>query len=448
MQSDPWADYERMPTLDADSSTRLKILIDQPHAPLFRNRSGHHLKANELHDLEIFMGEELVRPISNKINDNFWLDDFIAYCFSEVPFYRHYVNKKGSIDQIPTISRADLSTDITGFIPDQLPIDRVIAYETSGTTGHPLIVPSHPIVAGKYSVYHKKALAWNGVNTDDFSSNLAIMLAGFQEKCFTYASVLPYLNNRGLVKLNFHPNDWSHPGDRQKYIDNNVPDLISGDPISLSELSKIPFTHQPNAILTTSMTLLSGCGLQLEKRFGCPVIDLYSLNETGPVGCSVPNKKGFKLLQSKLYIEILDINGAPVEPGQRGEISVTGGFNHYLPLLRYRTGDFGRLELDGDDWFIKDLEGRPPVQFKTADDVWLNNVDITHLLEQFPLSQFSLHQHIDGKLTMRTLPTANVDQLKSVLSRKIGYPVDIRFIENSNSERKVIQYTSDLREQS
>lgn len=436
--------HERISTRSNEASERLKALTDQPHAPMLRNCSGHHLQKNEQYELEDFTREELVKPVSAKKNENFWLKSFIDYCFSEVPFYRHYFDKSSPLEGIPTISRVDLSVDITSFIPDPLPTKRIIVYETSGTTGHPLIVPSHPVVAGKYSAYHKKALAWNCVNIDDFNSDLAIMLAGYQEKCFTYASVLPYLNNKGLLKLNFHPSDWRHPDDRQIYIDHNAPDLISGDPISLCELAKIPFTHQPKAVLTTSMTLLSGCKHKLHKRFGCPVIDLYSLNEVGPVGCSVPNKKGFKLLQSELYVEILDPYGSPVELGQRGEITVTGGFNHYLPLLRYRTGDFGRLELDGDDWFIQDLEGRPPVQFKTVNDVWLNNVDITHLLQKFSLSQFSLHQHTDGKLTVRILPAANAKQLISVLSKKFGFPVEVQIIEHANSANKVIQYTSDL----
>ncbi|OZG74150.1 hypothetical protein BTA51_03760 [Hahella sp. CCB-MM4] len=448
MQQVPWTDYERMPTLDVESGARLKALIDQPHAPIFRNRSGHHLSASDLKALEGYTRDEMERSVSVGDSSQDWLEDFVACCFSEVPFYRHYANRQCPFLEIPTTSRADLSRDITSFVPDQLPTDGLIAYETSGTTGHPLVVPSHPVVAGRYSVFHKKALAWNGVNTNGFKSDLAIMLAGYQEKCFTYASVSPYLNNKGLVKLNFHPNDWHHPDDRQNYIDTNQPDLISGDPISLSELGKIPFSHQPKAILTTSMTLLEGCRCQLENRFGCPVIDLYSLNEVGPVGCSVPGKEGFRLLQSKLHVEVLNPIGIPVKPGERGEITVTGGFNDYLPLLRYRTGDYGRLESDGHDWFIKDLEGRPPVQFKTAHGLWLNNVDITHLLQQFPLSQFSLHQHVDGKLSMRVLPGAEVDGIKNVLSSKFGFAVDVQFISQVDSEKKVIQYTSDISKQS
>jgi phenylacetate-CoA ligase len=159
----------------------------------------------------------------------------------------------------------------------------------------------------------------------------------------------------------------------------------------------------------------------------------------------VPGKEGFRLLQSKLLVEILDTNGDPVNYGERGEIVLTGGFNDYLPLIRYRTGDFGRLELEDGNWYIKDLEGRPPIQYKTKDGVWLNNVDVTHMLQGFPLSQFSLHQDAGGKLTI-TLPSDTYsEQIKQSLETKFGQQVQVNLFEKVSSDKKVIQYTSDLR---
>ncbi|KZY76451.1 hypothetical protein A3740_12815 [Oleiphilus sp. HI0068] len=159
----------------------------------------------------------------------------------------------------------------------------------------------------------------------------------------------------------------------------------------------------------------------------------------------MPGKEGFRLLQSKLLVEILDANGNPVDCGERGEIVLTGGFNDYLPLIRYRTGDFGRLELEDGHWYIRDLEGRPPVQYKTKDGVWLNNVDVTHMLQKFPLSQFSLHQYAEGTLTI-TLPNETYsDSIKQLLETKLGQQVQINLFEKVSSDKKIIQYSSDLR---
>lgn len=448
MQVQPWQDKSRIPTLDEAGSLRLKHLLDQSAAPRFRNRSGPLLQAEELLTLDQYTRQELGCVASAQPEDQPWLPGFVEHCLREVPFYRHYSPQYHSqhlaFERIPTICRADLSHDVSAFVPDCLPLERMIAYSTSGTTGHALLIPSHPLVAARYSSFHKKALLWHGVDTDDFDSDLAVMLAGYQESCFTYASLSPYLNDKGLVKLNFHPGDWSHPDDRGAYIDNNRPDLISGDPVSLFELSCLVFRHRPKALLSTSMTLLDSTRELLQQRFNCPLVDIYSLNEAGPVAASLPGETGFKLLQSQLLVEILDSQGNRLPAGQRGEITLTGGFNDYLPLLRYRTGDFAYLQQSDNGWFLCDLEGRPPVRFKTCSGQWLNNVDVTHLLARFSLSQFFLHQTRDGSLVLRYSGAAEAQALQTVLQQRFGFAVSVTPQREADGGKKLIQYSSDL----
>lgn len=106
-----------------------------------------------------------------------------------------------------------------------------------------------------------------------------------------------------------------------------APELIAGDPISFAELLTLPMAHKPAALLSVSMMLLPGMRARLEAAFGCPVLDIYSLNEVGPVAVYDEQAGGHVLLQHRLYVEILDSAGQPVPDGARGEITVTGGFN-------------------------------------------------------------------------------------------------------------------------
>ena len=57
------------------------------------------------------------------------------------------------------------------------------------------------------------------------------------------------------------------------------------------------------------MTLLPGLREKLSAAFACPVLDLYSLNEAGPVAVFDPALDGHVLLQPRLYVEILDPAG-------------------------------------------------------------------------------------------------------------------------------------------
>lgn len=441
----PWEDNKRLPDLTAEAKAILRKMVEHPQAPIFRNRSGHFLTQADRRAHFDFALQESLRDPRLQVSDPAWLKPFLAKCENLVPFYRGYNWTQSSFQELPIITRKDLSDDIAQFVPDNLPLDRLIAYTTSGTTGHPLVIPSHPLVAAKYSVFHKKALRWNQIEPDSWQSDVAVMLAGFQQQCFTYVSILPYLNNKGLLKLNFHPDAWSHADHRAKYLDDLMPDLITGDALSLFEVAKLNFTHRPKAVLSTSMALLKKQKESFEHRFSCPVIDIYSMNEAGPIAASVSGRSGFRLLQSELLVEILDKNGNPLPAGGHGEIVITGEFNHYLPLLRYRTGDYARLERDDlGYWYLMDLQGRAPVSFTTASGSSLNNVDITHLLAGFSLPQFRLHQFADGSLKMQIRGSADIAEIAAVLHQAFGASLVIDIETHQIFEDKVIQYTCDI----
>ena len=149
-------------------------------------------------------------------------------------------------------------------------------------------------------------------------------------------------------------------------------------------------------MISTATTLLPGLRRQLESHFGCPVLDVYSMNGTGPI--AVLYDGVHVLLQHRLYVEILDPDGEPCPPGVRGEITLTGSLNFFLPLLRYRTNDFARLEFQGNQPVLVDLEGRPPTIYRGTRGQMINTLDVTGVLSQFALPQFTLHQSADGSL--------------------------------------------------
>lgn len=275
------------------------------------------------------------------------------------------------------------------------------------------------------------------------AGDVGVMLVGSQERCFTYASVSPYWDDKVLLKINLSPKDWPSPQARERYLDLCQPLLITGDPRSLSDLLTLNFKHRPQAILSTSMTLLAGLKQQLEQRFACPVINLYSMNEAGPIAADDGTGHGLRLLQNELKVEILDTQGQPLPLGERGEITLTGGFNPCIPLVRYRTGDFANLALINDVLYLQQLDGRPPVRYKTAQG-WLNNVDITHVLQPFCLSQYQFHQDAQGDILLRFNGNADAQQLIQSLQQAFGSQIHIQALPLGSVQDKIIQYTSDF----
>src|SRR5439155_25987468 len=295
-------DADRYPTLSEHGRQMLEFLREHPHAPIFRSESGNRLTVEDVERVRAFERQVNAASVGWRPGEEPpWLGEVVDHCFADVPFFRRLGARPARFADVPTISRADLSRDIAQFVPDSTPIDRLINYRTSGTTGHPLLLASHPVVAARYLAFHKRALRRFGVELCHGRGQVGVVLVGFQRNCFTYVSVTPAMDESGLAKINLHPDDWRHPDDRASYLDALAPEVYTGDPISFAELAKLPLRTRPRALLSTSMTLLPPMRRRLEERFGCCVLDLYSLNEAGPVAVADPRAGGHVLLQPGLY---------------------------------------------------------------------------------------------------------------------------------------------------
>ena len=438
--------HDFFPVLSEAGKKMLDDLLNHPAAPIYRNQSGHRLLSTEIEALRLFENEiRAAKVFWPKEGKPAWLDFAVQKTFDEVPYYKNLGNPPRKFEDIPPVSRADLAKDIARFVPDSVSIDRLINFRTTGTTGHPLLIASHPIVAARYLAFHKRALDRFGIELAHGQGQVGVVLIGMQNKCFTYVSVTPSMNESGLAKINLHPNDWHDPDDRQRYLEALDPEVIAGDPLSFAELLKLSVNLKPRALFSVGMALSGGLRALLEKRFACPVLDFYSMNEVGPIAVYDPSIDGHVLLQNRLYVEILDTEGQPVPEGEEGEITFTGGFNFCLPLLRYRSGDYASLIRSPDgELVLRRLNGRKPVRFLTQNGNWINNIDVTHALTPLPLSQYGLHQYADGRVALR-LASEAMSYADLALSRLEPIFGDAQAsVEEINIDGKFMQYTTDL----
>lgn len=439
-------DQDRYPTLSEHGRALIRSLREHPNAPIFRNQSGNRLEVADLEQVRAFEAEVLRSEVGwPRDGHPAWLEAHVDRCLEWVPHYRRYGSKPRRFEDLPTTDRGDLGRDIAQFVPDDLPIDRLINFRTSGTTGHGLLLASHPTVAAGYLAFHKRALRRLGIELTHGRGKVGVVLVGWQRRCFTYVSVTPSMDESGLVKINLWPGDWRDPADRAKYLDALAPEVYTGDPISFAELLDLPLTTRPRVLLSTSMQLLPGLRRRLEAHFRCPVLDLYSMNEAGPVAVHDGALGGHLLLQPRMYVEILGADGERMVDGERGEITLTGGFNPWLPLLRYRTGDFAALSRSAEAPVLVGLEGRPPVRFRAVHGAWFNNIEITHALQGFAISRHTVHQRADGSVLVRVQGVGlDPAEVEHALRGLFGAEALLELEQVREFGDKVIQYTSAL----
>jgi phenylacetate-CoA ligase len=407
MLDTPLTEADRFPLLTDRSRAMLRGLQQNAYAPRWTYQCGERLDAAGLADVQAYAARQNTERRGWKFGcAPDWVADFVERCRREVPFYRDRLTR----DPLATCDREDLRREPWSFVPDSADIADLIVYRTSGTTGNLIHLPAHPTAPARYLPLFQAALAAHGVLLIG-GDRVSLIQVAAQVRTYTFASVSSYLEGAGYAKINLNPGDWNAGNDREMFFDDCAPEIVTSDPFALEQLATLPLRARIKGILSSATLLLPALRDRLQRHFGCPVIDIYSMNETGPIAFARSDSDAdeHEILPHNLYVEILDESGWPVPPGERGEIVVTGGVNPFLPLVRYRTGDFGSLSFREDVPRLVGIERRRPVVFRAADGAPVVSISVTTALFRIPLPFFSLHQGRDGSLTFRTRCNSTVE---------------------------------------
>jgi len=108
----------------------------------------------------------------------------------------------------------------------------------------------------------------------------------------------------------------------------------------------------------------------VERVFGCQVFRHWGMIETGLGGAvECAPKSGLHLRETDVFMEIVDPDsGALLPDGVFGEMVVTTPLRWGMPLIRYRTGDMGRI-LTGDCSCGSPLRRLDPLVYRKGDGV-------------------------------------------------------------------------------
>jgi phenylacetate-CoA ligase len=403
---------ERWPTLDPAGAARLCRVSRHPLAPAWVHQTGDRLSA------------DAVPRARAPLPTAGWLPDHLGIA-RRLPAYRRVAARLGDLATWPTLTRDDLLDDISAFVPLDADLDRMIEGSSSGTTGRALQIPDDIEEVARSFHLLVRLVAEQGIDWRPDPDRMALAYVVHQRQAFTYASSISSFGQTVMARLNLHPSQWPAAGQRTGFLLDQQPQVITGNPTSLAELlhPELVAGLRPLALFSGAMALSLALRRDLERAYGCPVIDVYGLHETRPIAASADGGP-FVVLDRRVHVEILDADGAPVPAGERGEIVVTAGENPLLPLVRYRTGDFGRLVEVAGRPALADLEGREATRFVAADGSLVPCVDLTQHLQAGGAHGWSVRQAGDGAVRA-TVVGGDPVQIGAALERLLGRPVPV-----------------------
>ena len=459
-----------VPLLSSASRRMWKRLLEHPDAPRWNARVGDRVIAADLVAVDALRARLAAARAAARAEDTAALSSvpqdevlaIVARALRTVPLLRDRApagvepasDPSDNWQRVPFTSREDLATRPELLVPDDADLSRVIVHSTSGTSGHAVVIPMSPRSLALSHALLEDVLAAHGVRFTPSPESVAVTHLCAQRDTFVFATVFSVWGGAPFVRENLDDGAWPGGRDAARRFARAWPSaVVSGDPAAFRTALEWELPIAPRAFVSTAHTLEPALAARLESVYGARVIDWYSLTETGPIAASVPGVDGLVVIAPDLFVEALGPHGVPVSGGERGELTVSGGRNPYFPLVRYRTGDTGRIvrtrRADGSvRTRILELEGRRPVVFRDAARRPLPSVDLTRALRAAAtLAQHAIHQQADGSIDVRLrgVPGISVDTAScaDALRALVGVTVRATVDETLGQDGKLTAYRSD-----
>jgi phenylacetate-CoA ligase len=346
------------------------------------------------------------------------LKSIIRYAYNFVPYYHELfaaakikpddIKNLGEIRKIPMTSKQDVQENFANIIARGVDASKLPFSVTSGSTGIPLkVVRDYSHIRGVASVSSYILFERGVLPSDNF-----VTVWGRGSEVIQWGKKYVRLwdgINRTVVPL-------FPPAKLVNILRSIKLDVLDTYPSVLCTLANYGASGiNPRIIFTGGEVVTQESRNIIKKTFGVEPFETYGSVEFGDLAFECNEHFGLHIVTNSVLIEFVDEDGEYVSPGERGEIVVTGLWNHVMPLIRYRIGDMG-IPTDekcpcGRSWpLIKSIQGRINDYLVLRDGrkisyLYLQRVVFHKILKEniFAISQYQLIQDRVDRLILKVV---------------------------------------------
>ena len=273
---------------------------------------------------------------------------FYRRIFQGADFNPNTITSLSDLAELPLTERKDIDDSPEAFTSTSVPAIADIAL-TSGTTGHPLVVP--------YTVHDLERLAFNeevAFSSAGLGKNDRVLLTVTLDRCF----IAGFAYFWGLVRLGVTAirSGPGQPARQWQLIERLRPTALLGVPSFLLGLARWgtengynPRTAGIKTIITIGEPIRKAdftptrLGQFLEDAWGAKVFSSYGVTELETAFGDCPSACGAHIHPEMMIVEIVDDHGRILPDGLPGEVVATPLGVEGLPLVRFRTGEIARV---------------------------------------------------------------------------------------------------------
>jgi len=426
--------------------------------PLYDLARGRHVMQRYK---ELLANEELSRDDLSELQAAAVIG-LVKHARESSPYYRQLLAGHGSVDhpadliRLPILRKSDIQTNLRQIISDRFPLAKLTAGRSGGSTGEPTHFFHDARALDYLRAATLRSLRWTGyavaskvvkVSGSHFDHDLSKRLS------VSIASRL--LRQRWLSAMELNEPQMDA---RLEELRRWQPEFFWGYASAIDTIAqhllRTGRTLPLRAVITSSDNLTMSMRASISAAFESPVFNAYSSRELS-VGWECERHEGFHINSDISFVEVVDDEDRPVEPGRVGRLLVTDMVNYGFPFIRYDIGDRGSLAAGpcpcGRPFpLLASLDGRSDDFIVRPDGTKISPPGFTVLMSDFgALRDYRFVQGPDYRVTVelvvrRDLEPAEVEHLhhglSSIFSRTVPY--EVRFVDKidygTSGKRRVI----------
>ena len=200
----------------------------------------------------------------------------------------------------------------------------------------------------------------------------------------------------------------------------------------VESLGRTTLRYPRKAFITGAEKLYPHQRELVERVFGCSVYERYGGRDLGLVACQLSHQT------TVLDVDWANVYAEPETATDTSSLLITKLHADAMPMFRYRSGDVIRPPRDhvfpGPLFALDEVVGRELQQIWMPDGTWMHGTVVPHLMKDFNVTGYQLHQRSDLSVELLICPAEGfsaADEAEMVRNLSMNLPsltIDVRHV--------------------